>query len=179
MKIGRRTLIGSDGTLLGVGQKIAAPEALGRLSNETRRLFDLWVHAGRPDGLPRLEDYPLHEIADLLPSILIVDVLEAQHDYRYRQCGALEMQVRGDNPVGKTVRQCHEGEVLDFVLENYDRVVTSGDGLVDFSVDINRDPHYVGTETLMLPFSDVGVAVTQILAYVHYVETGGNATPSA
>lgn len=178
MKIGRRTLIGSDGTLLGVGEKIAAPEALGRLSNETRRLFDLLVHAGRPDGLPRLEGYPLQDVADLLPSILIVDVLEAQHDYRYRQCGALEMQVRGDDPVGRTVRQCHEGEVLDFVLESYDRVVASGDGLVDFSVDINRDPRYIGTETLMLPFSDVGVAVTQILAYVHYVETGGNASPS-
>jgi len=177
MKIGRRTLIGSDGTLLGVGDKIAAPEAVGRISNETRRVFDLWVHAGRSDGLPKLADYPLQEIADLLPSVLIVDVLEAQHDYLYRQCGALEMQVRGDNPIGKTVRQCHEGEVLDFVLESYDRVVASGDGLIDFSVDINRDLRYVGTETLLLPFSDVGVAVTQVLAYVHYMETGGNASP--
>lgn len=178
MKIGRRTLIGSDGTLLGVGEKVAAPEAVGRISNETRRVFDLWVHTGRSDGLPNLADYPLQEIADLLPSVLIVDVLEAQHDYLYRQCGALEMQVRGDNPIGKTVRQCHEGEVLDFVLESYDRVVASGDGLIDFSVDINRDLRYVGTETLLLPFSDVGVAVTQVLAYVHYMETGGNASPS-
>ena len=178
MKIGRRTLIGSDGTLLGVGDRIAAPEALGRISNETRRVYDLWVHAGRPDGLPSLADYPLHEVADLLPSILIVDVLEGQHDYLYRQCGALEMQVRGDNPIGKTVRQCHQGEVLDFVLESYDRVVTSGDALIDFSVDINRDPRYVGTEALLLPFSNVGVAVTQVLGYIHYVETGGKSSPS-
>ena len=178
MKIGRRTLIGSDGTLLGVGDKIAAPEALGRISNETRRVYDLWVHAGRPDGLPSLADYPLQQVADLLPSILVVDVLEGQHDYLYRQCGALEMQVRGDNPIGKTVRQCHEGEVLDFVLESYDRVVASGDALIDFSVDINRDPRFVGTETLLLPFSEIGVAVTQVLGYVHYMETGGNATPS-
>ena len=56
MKIGRRTLIGSDGTLLGVGDKIAAPEAVGRISNETRRVFDLWVHAGRSDGLPKSRD---------------------------------------------------------------------------------------------------------------------------
>jgi hypothetical protein len=178
MKIGRRTLIGTDGTLLGVGEKIAAPEALGRISNETRRIYDLWVHARQPDGLPSLAQFPLHEIADLLPSILIVDVLEAQHDYLYRQCGALEMQVRGDNPIGKTVRQCHEGEVLDFVLESYDRVVASGDALIDFSVDINRDPRFVGTEALLLPFSEVGVAVTQVLGYVHYVEISGNATPS-
>src|SRR5262245_14012714 len=161
MKIGRRTLIGSDGTLLGVGDRIAAPEALGRISNETRRAYDLWAHSGRSDGLPSLADYPLQEIADLLPSVLIVDVLEGQHDYFYRQCGALEMQVRGDNPIGKTVRQCHEGEVLDFVLENYDRVVRTGEALIDFSVDINRDQRYVCTEALMLPFSNVGVAVTE------------------
>lgn len=174
MKIGRRTLIGSDGTLLGVGDKVAAPEAVGRISNQTRRIFDLWVQTGRNDRLPKLTDYPQQEIADLLPSVLVVDVLAAQHDYRYVQCGALEMQVRGDDPIGKTVRQCHEGEVLDFVLESYDRVVASGDGLIDFSIDINRDPRYVGTETLLLPFSDSDGAVTQILAYVHYVETGGN-----
>jgi hypothetical protein len=179
MKIGRRTLIGSDGTLLGVGDKLAAPEALRRISNETRRVYDLWVHAGRPDGLPSVADYPLQQVADLLPSILIVDVLEGQHDYLYRQCGALEMQVRGDNPIGKTVRQCYDGEVLDFVLENYDRVLASGDALIDFSVDINRDPRYIGTEALLLPFSDVGVAVTQILAYVHYVESGSKSSPSA
>lgn len=89
------------------------------------------------------------------------------------------MQVRGGNPIGKTVRQCHEGEVPDFVLESYDRVVANGDALIDFSVDINRDPGYVGTETLLLPFSDVGVAVTQVLGYVHYMETGGKSTPSA
>jgi hypothetical protein len=88
------------------------------------------------------------------------------------------MQVRGDNPIGKTVRQCHEGEVLDFVLESYGRVVAGGDALIDFSVDINRDTRYVGTEALLLPFSNVGVAVSQVLAYVHYVETGGKLSPS-
>jgi hypothetical protein len=177
MKIGRRTLIGTDGTLLGIGDKLAVPEALGRLSNETRRLYDLWAHAGRPDGLPGLAEFPLKDVADLLPCMVIVDVLEAEHDYLYRQCGALEMQVRGDNPIGKTVRQCHEGEVLDFVLENYDRVVRTGEALIDFSVDINRDQRFVCTESIMLPFSNVGVAVTEVIGYAHYMETSAKFSP--
>jgi hypothetical protein len=179
MKIGRRTLIGADGTLLGIGDKLAAREAMGRMSNETRRVFDLWMSLGRRGRLPRLADFPLRQVADLSPSMLIVDVLEVSHDYLYRQCGALEMQVRGGDPVGMTVRQCHEGEVQDFVLETYDRVVASGDGIIDFSVDINRDQGFVATEALLLPFSETGDSVTQILGYVHYVETGGKVSPGA
>ena len=171
VNISRRTLIGSDGSLLGIGDKVGVLEGLGRVSNETRRVFDQWLHTGRPAGLPLLADFSLPAISDLLPSILIVEVLEATHDYRYRQCGRREMEVRGEDPTGRTVRQCHEGEILEFVLENYDRVVTRGDGLLDLSVDINSDRRFVATEVLFLPFSDVGVAVTDILVYSHYLDT--------
>jgi hypothetical protein len=172
VNIARRTLIGTDGSLLGVGEKLGVLEGLGRASNETRRVFDLWLHTGRSHGLPMLADFSLQSIADLMPSTLIVEVLEASHDYRYRQCGQREMEVRGQDPTGRTVRQCHEGEILDFVLENYDRVVTAGDGLLDLSVDINSDKRFVATEVLFLPFSDIGVAVTDILVYSHYLDAG-------
>lgn len=171
VNIARRTLIGTDGSLLGVGEKLGVLEGLGRVSNETRRVYDLWLQASRQDGLPALADFPLQSIADLLPSILIVEVLEDGHDYRYRQCGRREIEVRGDDPTGRTVRQCHDGEILDFVLENYDRVVARGDGLLDLSVDINSNKRFVATEVLFLPFSDVGVAVTEILVYSHYLDT--------
>lgn len=177
MKIGRRTLIGSDGSLIGVGDKLGALEGLGRVSNETRRVFDLWLHTGRPDGLPRLAEFPFAGLMDLLPSVLIVEVLEGSHDYRYRQAGAREIEVRGEDPTGRTVRQCHEGEILTFVLENYDRVVANGDALLDLSVDINRDRRFVTTEVLFVPFSDVGVAVTDILVYSHYLDAADN-TPA-
>lgn len=177
MKIGRRTLIGSDGSLLGIGDKVGALEGLGRVSNETRRVFDLWLHTGRPDGLPPLADFKLDEIADLLPSMLVVEVLEASHDYRYCQVGAREIEVRGSNPLYRTVRQCYDGEILAFVLENYDRVVATGDALLDLSVDINRDRRFIATEVLFLPFSAVGVAVTEIAVYSHYLDAG-TSTPA-
>lgn len=164
-------MIGSDGSLLGVGDKVSVLEGLARVSNETRRVFDLWAQTSRSQGLPMLADFCLRTIDDLLPSTLIVEVLEDSHDYRYRHCGRREMDVRREDPTGRTVRECHEGEILDFVLENYDRVVTAGDGLLDLSVDINSDRRFVATEVLFLPFSDVGVAVTDILVYSHYLDT--------
>ena len=163
--IGRRTLIGSDGSLLGIGDKLGVVEGLGRATNETRRVFELWQQAGQEAGLPKLAAFPLAALADLEPSMLVVEVLEAEHDYRYRRCGWRERQVRGSDPTGRTVRQCHQGEILEFVLENYDRVVAAGDGLLDLSVDINSDKRFVATEVLFLPFSEVGVAVTDILVY--------------
>lgn len=169
--VGRRTLIGTDGSLLGIGDKLGVVEGLGRVSNETRRVFELWQHAGRSEGLPALTALRLEAIRDLMPSTLVVDVLEAQHDYRYRSCGAREAMVRGGDPTGCTVRQCHQGEILDFVLENYDRVVASGDGLLDLSIDIDSNKRFVATEVLFLPFSEVGVAVTDILVYSHYIDT--------
>jgi hypothetical protein len=175
--IGRRTLIGSDGSLLGIGDKVSVLEGLGRVSNETRRVFDLWLQTGRSDGLPVLADFSLEPLSDLRPSMLIVEVLEATHDYRYRYCGQREMEVRGEDPTGHTVRACHQGEILAFVLENYDRVVAAGDGLLDLSVDINSNKRFVATEVLFLPFSDVGVAVTDILVYSHYLDTRPGALP--
>ncbi|HJT14768.1 MAG TPA: hypothetical protein VJ790_19245 [Dongiaceae bacterium] len=174
--IGRRTLIGSDGSLLGIGDKLSVVEGLGRVSNEARRVFDLWQRAGQEAGLPKLADFPLEPIADLRPSMLVVEVLEATHDYRYRYCGQRERDVRGQDPTGRTVRECHQGEILEFVLENYDRVVSAGDGLLDLSIDINSDKRFVATEVLFLPFSEVGVAVTDILVYSHYIDTRADTT---
>ena len=175
--IGRRTLIGTDGSLLGIGDKLSVVEGLGRVSNETRGVFDLWQQAGQEAGLPKLADFRLESIADLRPSMLVVEVLEATHDYRYRFCGQRERDVRGQDPTGRTVRQCYQGEILEFVLENYDRVVAAGDGLLDLSIDINSDKRFVATEVLFLPFSEVGVAVTEILVYSHYMDTKQDAAP--
>jgi hypothetical protein len=174
--IGRRTLMGLDGSLLGIGDKLSVVEGLGRVSNETRRVFDLWQQAGQEAGLPRLAEFPLEAITDLRTSTLVVEVLEATHDYRYRYCGQREMDVRGVDPTDRTVRQCHQGEILEFVLENYDRVVASGDGLLDLSVDISGNRRFVATEVLFLPFSEVGVAVTDILVYSHYIDTRPDTT---
>jgi hypothetical protein len=169
--IGRRTLIGADGSLLGIGDKLGVLEGLGRASNESRRVFDLWLQADRSAGLPAICDFPLEKLGDLRPSMLMVEVLEVSHDYCYRYCGEREIEVRGEDPTGRTVRQCHQGEILDFVLENYDRVVAGGDGLLDLSVDINSSKRFVATEVLFLPFSEVGAAVTDILVYSHYLDT--------
>lgn len=171
MKPTRRTLVGADGSLLGVGEKLTVMESLGRASNETRSVYDLWSRARTGGEFPRLADLRLDEFGPLQDSMAVVDVLLGQHDYRYRICGALEIEVRGGDPRGRTVRESHSGDILDFVLDSYDRVVAHRDGVIDFSVDIDRNQRYVATEVILLPLSDDGTSITGILVYIHYRDT--------
>lgn len=170
MKIPRRLLPASDGSLMAESDKLAAIETLGRLSNESRAVYEVWLQARNAGRLPSFDDLRLKPVLSLMPSILVVDVLPGTHDYRYRQVGWREVEARTMDPTGKTVRSVYEGEGLDFVLESYDLAAKGGEAFVDFSIDITASQRYIETETLFLPLSNDGIAVTQIMVYSHYLE---------
>jgi hypothetical protein len=172
MQAERRILIDPRGAILGAGQKVVAIEGLQRASNETRRVFDAWYRCRQGGRFPKLSDVYPGELGDLLASIVVVDVLADAQDYRYRNVGALEIETRLEDPTGRTVREVNAGnpEVLCFCLENYDLAAGSPCGVIDFSVEASVNPRYLELETLLLPLSEDGVRVTQILVYSHYVE---------
>lgn len=176
MKMPRRILPAADGSLMAESEKLAAIETLGRLSNESRAVYEVWMHAHDGARMPGYDDLHLKPILALMPSILVVDVLPESHDYRYHQVGWREVEARTVDPLGKTVRQCYEGEGLDFVLENYDLAVANREPFVDFSVDITASQRYIETETLFLPLSGDGKAVTQVLVYSHYLDKPNGAS---
>ncbi len=79
------------------------------------------------------------------------------------------VDVRGDDPTGKTVRECYEGDALDFVLENYDLAIGNPCGIVDFSIDVVKDHRVIELETLLLPWPMMARARTHVLVYGHYL----------
>lgn len=170
MKPTRRLLPAADGSLLAEREKLAAIETLGQLSNESRAVYEVWVHAHEGGRLPRYDDLHLKPILALMPSILVVDVLREAHDYRYRQVGWREVEAQMVDPTGSTVRERYQDEGLDFVLENFDLAVKSREAFVDFSIDITASQRYVETETLFLPLSQDGKTVTQVMVYSHYLD---------
>ena len=170
MNMSRRILPAADGSLMVEGDKLAALETLGRLSNEARAVYEIWLQAQSGGKLPRYDDLHLKQVLSLMPSVLVVDVLPASKDYRYRQVGWREVEARTVDPTGMTVRQCYEGEGLAFVLESYDLAAVNREAFVDFSVDITASQRYVETETLFLPLSQDGATVTQVMVYSHYLD---------
>ena len=171
MTIERRIVIDPRGAILGTGPKVASVRGMHRASNESRKVFEAWCRHKLDGRLPRLADlYPV-ALRDLLPGILVVDVLEAEQDYRYRIVGALEVETRMSDPTGRPVREVYEYHPasLDFCLENYELAVASAWGVIDFSVEASTNPRYLEVETLLLPLSEDGARVTQVLVYSHYV----------
>ncbi len=172
MSVERRILIDPKGAILATGPKVATVRGLQNASNATRRVFESWCRHKRDGRLPRLAEVYPGDLGDLVPSLLVVDVLEAEQDYRYRIVGALEIETRMADPTGKTVREiyAHHPESMNFCLENYELAVGSAWGLIDFSVEASANPRYLELETLLLPLSEDGRRVTEVLVYSHYIE---------
>jgi len=166
----QRLLPAADGSLMAESEKRAAIETLGRLCNESRAVYEVWLQARSIGRLPSYDDLHLKSVLALIPNILVVDVLPESADYRYRQVGWREIEARKADPTGKTVREWYSGEILSFVLENYDMAAQGGEPFVDFSIDITASQRYIETETLFLPLSNDGKTVTQVMVYSHYLE---------
>jgi hypothetical protein len=170
MTVDRRVLIDPWGAILGAGEKSSARDGMHRASNETRRVFDVWSAAKQGDRLPRLSEVHPGPIGPLAESTMVLDVLAASHDYRYRLVGRRQVEARVEDPTGKTVRGIYSGDVLRFCLESYDRAAASPWGLIDFSVEASANPHFLELETLFLPLAADGRTVNEILVYGHFIE---------
>ena len=165
-----RTIIGPDGSMLGAGDKVPCELAMQRACNESRQVYEAWYKLRRPDGLPSLADWDAADaVPDLRDSILVTEVLSASNDYRYLRMGKRAAEVRGYDSTGRTVRDCYEGEGLDFVLENYDLAIGNPCGIIDFSIEVVSDHRFIELETLLLPLADDGKTPSHVLVYGHYL----------
>jgi len=171
MTIDRRILIDPRGAILSAGRKVSTVKGLEQVSNQTQRVFENWCHWKPTGRLPRLDEIYPNRLGDVIPSVMVVDVLEAEQDYRYRIVGALEAETRCSDPTGLTVRQLYgsKPDVLDFCLDSYDLTMASPWGIIDFSIEASANPRYLELETMFLPLSEDGARVTQILVYSRFV----------
>jgi hypothetical protein len=171
MTIDRRILIDPHGAVLSAGCKVSTVKGLEQASNETQRVFDSWCRWKPTGRLPRLNEIYPDRLGDIIPAVLVADVLESEQDYRYRIVGELEAETRCSDPTGRTVRQVYGSrpDVMEFCLESYDLATASPWGIIDFSIEASANPRYLELETMFLPLSEDGARVTQILVYSHFV----------
>ena len=144
---------------------------LQNTSDKIRAVFQYWdrIRAGRP--MPRRGDFDPLEIPKALPGIILIDVEGSDPDghgiYRYRVVGSDEVRNRGHDPTGRLVREGYFGGTLENVLKDYDYIRENRTFLYQPLDFVTEDFRRIREQSILLPFSEDGITVSQILVYSH------------
>lgn len=139
------------------------PEWLDRAGENVRELYLYW-HAKRgARPMPGRRDIDPVEIPRLLPYLTIVEVMPDARRYIYRLVGTTEVEIRGNDPTGKTVAEAYYGPSVEEAHMFYDRAVATAAPVYDDSPWIGPGGRYNDDEMLFLPLSEDGSSVSRIL----------------
>jgi len=133
---------------------------------DTLSLFEYWQRKRGGRAMPRRGDIDPTEIPPrVLPGISLVDVVDDERRYVYRLLGTAEVQVRGSDPTGKSVKDAFLAPNAEDALGCYDRVVAERAAFIDPVPFEMQNGRYVAEETLFLPLSDDEGKVEKIMVF--------------
>lgn len=143
-------------------------------------MYEYWRGKCGVRSMPARSDIdPIDMPRRLLPFITLVDVVPDERRYVYRLVGTGDVDVRGNDPTGKPVKDGFFGPSAEDALSCYDRVVSTRAPFLDPTPFRAPSGRYVAEETIFLPLSNDGVSVNMILVFSHtrdlhrFAELGG------
>lgn len=139
------------------------PAWLGKASANIRQLYFYWRAKCRGACPPCRADIDPTEIPKLLPYLTIVEVVPDERRFVYRLVGTQEVEIRGQDPTGKSVAEAFYGPSLEEALFFYNKVAESAQPVYDDSPFVGPDGRYNDEEMLFLPLSEDGAKVSRIL----------------
>jgi hypothetical protein len=129
-------------------------------------IYAYWDSKRAGRAMPRRADLDPTEISPrLLPGVMLVDVVPDPRRYVYRLVGTKEAEVRGYDPTGKSVAEAYFGENAADGMKCYDLVVAERAPVLDTLPFLERRRGYKGAQSLFLPLSNDGVAVSMIVVF--------------
>lgn len=128
-------------------------------------LHRLWRSRCKGDLLPARRDIEPHEIVRLLPDIMLVDVIPPGPDFRYRLVGTREVEFRGYDPTGRSVRDAYSGFDGNFCDGNYRSVAARRAPVFIVEYAPTKLGAVVRRETIFLPFASDGETVDIVMVY--------------
>jgi hypothetical protein len=132
-------------------------------------LFHYWDSLRRGRRMPTRADFQPEAVVRHLSGMLLVDVEGIDDEgigiYRYRVVGTDEVRLRGHDPTGKLVQEGFFWSSLEAALECYETIRTSRRHLYQVSEFVSSEGRWRSEYTIILPFSEDGENVSQILVY--------------
>ena len=115
--------------------------------------------------MPSRHDFDPLEMREYLPSITLVDVKRDPYDFSYRLVGTKEVEIRGNDPTGKSVKEAFYGSLVDEVEENYTYVCEHGSFIYDHSNEAEDPAQILYDETIFLPLSNDDKQVNIVMLF--------------
>ncbi len=116
-------------------------------------------------SMPSRSDFDPLEMRQFLPSITLVDVKPETNDFVYRLVGTKEVEIRGKDPTGKSIRDEFYGVIVEEVEENYKYVSECKTFLYDHTNDVDKSNKILHDETLFVPLSNDDNVVNMIMLF--------------
>ena len=142
-------------------------------SERVREIFRYWDGLRQGHALPARRDFDPAAIPRHLSGILLIDIEGFADDghgntngiYRYRVVGTAEVENRGHNPTGKLVSEGFFAASLEDALRSYEIVRRSKSFLYDPIHFVTDDHLTIDEYSILLPFTEDGDTVSQILVF--------------
>jgi hypothetical protein len=143
-----------------------------------RRLLDYWLSKLDGRTAPRREDILPEELGDLLPWVVLVEVVGSPPRFRVRLAGTGVVREYGAEMTGQFLDDLDMGGARDRSLEDHRRAVLECRpvvGTFDFKKD---DGRWVTYERITLPLSADGQTVNMLLCGARMQGAGAQAEPT-
>jgi hypothetical protein len=128
------------------------------------KLLAYWDGKRNGRTMPRRSDIDPADLVSLLPNISLIDVVDDERRFVYRLVGTGEVQLRGHDPTGKSVRDGYFAATPEAAEERYRRVCNTREPYYEednFQV-VDR---YVCEANLFLPLSDDDQTVNKVMVF--------------
>ncbi|MEQ8355647.1 MAG: PAS domain-containing protein [Kiloniellaceae bacterium] len=155
-----------DGSTL---RRCTTREFLDSCPPRISEIFHYWDSLRDGRKMPRRAAFRPELMIHHLPGILLIDVEGIGADgvgiFRYRVVGTEEVRLRGHDPTGKLVQEGFFWSSLEEAVMGYESIRKSGSYLYETAEFISPEGRWRSEHGIMLPFSEDGAAVSQILVY--------------
>jgi hypothetical protein len=128
------------------------------------KMLAYWESKRNGRSMPRRSDIDPAELTGMLPNIMLVDVVDDARRFVYRLVGTGEVQVRGQDPTGKSVREGYFAASPEAAEERYLKVCRSRAPYYEVD-DFQVVDRFICEANLFLPLSDDDRTVNKILVF--------------
>lgn len=151
-------------------EHITSDEILARIEashEDVRAVYAYWLEKREGRQMPRRADIDPAELKRFLPFLMLVDVTSDSRRFVYRLVGTGEVDQRGRDPTGKSIREAFFGGSLGETLGCYDYVVRNRAPFCYRDPYLASDGEVVTDDIVYLPLSEDGLAVNMVLVFSH------------